>query len=158
MNVGLIFGIIFAAIVIGLVAFFGISYIGDMGNVSCMSQVGQQITNLEAAVRTTLSLSQGSSEEIRLIVPGCLDKFCFVDPEHTTDNPTDGWSPEDHVEIMVRNEDGNVVIYNPSGTVDTYKIDKVKPYVNFCIESSEELVLRNQGTFVEVALPEFYER
>jgi len=155
MNVGLLFGVIFASIVIGFVLFFGVTYIGDMNNVSCASQLGQQMTNLESAVRSTLSLSQGSSQELKILVPGCFQKICFVDPEDPEKNPQQGWDPDRGVLSIVESQENNVIVYMPGGTVDAYRIDRFEPYVNFCITSTENVILKNTGREVQITLPEF---
>ncbi|MEE9323143.1 MAG: hypothetical protein V3U72_01230 [Candidatus Aenigmarchaeota archaeon] len=155
MNVGFVFGIILAIIIIGFLLFFGIKYIGEWSEMACESQMGQQITNLKNAVKSTLALSQGGSQELRITIPSCFEKICFVDPDHPEDYPPGGWEPETHVRIIVVNEKNSVVICRPSGVVEGYKIDKFKPYVNFCMTSTKTVILRNTGTLVEITLPEF---
>lgn len=155
MNVGLIFGIIFAVIVMGFLLFFGIQYFGEMTEAACKSQLGKQITDLENSVRSTLSLSQGSVQKLRLMVPSCYEKICFVDPEHPDRYPEGDWDPEEHVKLIARDEGRNVVVYKSSGLVKGYTMDKLKAYVNFCVSSSKEVSLVNTGRQVEITLPEF---
>lgn len=155
MNVGFIFGMIFAAIVIGLLLLFGVKYFGEMSEAACESQMGQQITNLRNAVRSTLTLSKDSVQELRVIVSGCFEKICFVDPNHPEDYPEAGWDPENHVRLIVTNEKSNVIIYKSSGVVKGHKIEKFRPYVNFCMTSTKTVTLQNTGKLVEITLPEF---
>ena len=155
MNVGLVFGMIFAAIVIGLLLLFGVKYFGEMSEAACESQMGQQITNLRNAVRSTLTLSKDSVQELRVIVSGCFEKICFVDPNHPEDYPEAGWDPENHVRLIVTNEKSNVIIYKSSGVVKGHKIEKFRPYVNFCMPSTKTVTLQNTGKLVEITLPEF---
>lgn len=155
MNVGLVFGIIFAAIVIGFLLFFGVRYFGDMSEAACESQMWQQIENLKNSVSSTLTLSKDSVQELRVIVPGCFEKICFVDPNHPEDYPEAGWEPENHVRLIVTNEKSNVIIYKSSGVVKGHKIEKFRPYVNFCMTSTKTLTLQNTGKIVEITPPEF---
>lgn len=155
MDTSLVFGIIFASIVIGLLLFFGIRYIGDMSEMACKSQMGQQIITLENTVKATLSLSRGASQELRLLIPQCFKKICFVDPDHPEENTQEGWEPDTVATRMVVGEGDNVIIYHPDGVVEGKKINKLKPYVNFCIASSTDVIIRNAGALVEITLPGF---
>ena len=156
MDTSLVFGIIFAAIVIGLLVFFGLKYINEMMLVTCESQIGQQITNLRNAVKSTLSLSRGSSQEFRLLFPGCANKICFVDVNHPEiENSGEGWVPTEFTTTLVSSNKYSFLVFKPDNRVEGYTIDKFKPYVNFCISSSRDVILRNTGTTVEITLPEF---
>lgn len=156
MNVGLIFGIIFATIVIILLLFFGFRYINEVMFLSCESQMGQQIVNLEKAVKSTLSLSMDASQKLKIIVPGCIEKFCFVDPRYPEITNTEGeWVPNEFITTFVSSYGYNIVIIKSNGEIDGHKIDKFRPYVNFCITSTNTITLRNTGTLVDATLPEF---
>ena len=155
MNVGLVFGIIFAVIVIGFILFFGIKYMGEMSETACKSQAGQQISNLEKAVKSTLALSQGSSQELRVILPNCYEKMCFVDTEHPESYPEGGWEPDERTKMMTYQEKKNVFLFKPNGVVEGWRIEKLKPHINFCMSSTKKVILRNTGSLVEIALPGF---
>ena len=154
MNVGLIFGIIFAAIVIILLLFFGFKYINEVMVLGCESQLGQQITNLKKAVGSTLALSEGASQELRMLIPRCVERVCFVDPKHP-EFKGEGWVPNEFTTKLVSRYGYNVVVIKSNGGVDGYKIDKLKPYVNFCLTSSDDVIIRNAGALVEIMPPEF---
>ena len=156
MNVGLVFGIIFAAIVIVLLLIFGGRYIQDIFVISCESQVGQRIVDIEKAVKSTYTLSQGSYQELRVMMPDCMEKVCFVDPDNPElDNPAGDWESSEFMTDLVSRYKYNVLMIRPSGGVDGYKIDKMKPYVNFCLTSTKTVILRNKGSLVDITLPEF---
>lgn len=156
MNVGLIFGIIFATIVMGLVLFFGFKYIGEVMDISCESQLNQQVIEMEDSVEAVLETSMGSQEEVSVMVPACAESICFVDPRHPgVENEQWKWVPDDYSVALIDRKGYNMLIMK-SGTVeDGFQIEKMKPYVNFCIDRSREVILRNMGTFIEVTLPEF---
>lgn len=156
MDVGLVFGIIFAAIVIILLVFFGFKYINEVMVLSCESQAGQQVKNLESVVKSTFALSKGGSQELRIIVPNCIERFCFADPDHPEiENVGGGWNPNEFVTNLVSRYRYNVILMKSNNAVDGYRIENFKPYVNFCLESSRNVIVRNQGAFVDVTLPEF---
>ncbi len=160
MDTGLVFGIIFAAIVVSLLVFFGFRYINEMVSVTCESQIGQEITDIRSAVRATLSLSRGSSQELRLVHPSCLRKICFVDAGHPEiENAGAGWEPTEFTTDLVSRYKYSVLLFRPDGGIEGHAIDKFGPSVNFCVSSTKDVVLRNTGTAVEIAplqqLPEF---
>jgi len=156
MDTALVFGIIFAAIVIMLLMFFGFRYINDWMGVSCDSQIGQQVTNLKGAVKATLTLSKDASQETRILIPGCIKKVCFVDPDHPEiNNKEGGWVPNEFLMQTVSSYKYNVVLIRSDDGIEGYDIQKFRPYVNFCLTSSEDVILRNIGTLVEVTLPGF---
>lgn len=157
MEVGLIFGIIFAAIIMGLLIFFGFKYISDMISISCESQVQQQTENLKNAAKSTFSLSKDSAQEFKIIIQSnCVSRMCFVDPEHPeVQNMEWGWVPNEFLNKMVSSYKYDVIITRPDGAVDGYQIDNLKPSVNFCLTSTRDVTLRNVGKTVDVTLPEF---
>lgn len=156
MDTGLVFGIIFAAIVITLLLVFGFDYINKLFSISCDSQTGQQMINLKNVVKSTLTLSQGSSQEIKMLIPSCVQKVCFVDPQHPeVDNSEWGWIPNDFLINMASRYNYNFIIIRNDGSIDGYEIEKLKPYVNFCLTSSRDVTIRNLGTLAEATLPEF---
>lgn len=156
MNVGLVFGIIFAAIVIGLLMFFGFKYINEVVDLSCQSQMGQQIVNLEKAVDSTMTLSRGGSQKYNFLFPSCLERVCFVDPDNPgVDNPEGGWESTEFMIDLVSRYKYNLIFIEPNGGFEGHVIDKVKPYVNFCLTSAKEVTLLNTGRTVEISLPEF---
>jgi hypothetical protein len=118
--------------------------------------MGQQMTNLRNVVKSTLTLSKGSSQEIRLLVPSCVKKVCFVDQEHPDlDNKEWGWVSTPLLINMVSRYGYNFIIIRNDGSIDGYAIEKFKPYVNFCLEASRDVTIRNIGTLAEATLPEF---
>lgn len=156
MNVGLVFGIIFAIIVMGFTLFFGFKYINEVMSLSCESQMGQQVTNLENGVESTLALSMDSVQKLKIIIPACIEKMCFVDPDYPElESAEGGWAPDGFLTDFISRYKYNVVIIKSSGQIDGYEIDKFKPYINFCLTSTKTANLRNTGTIVEITLPEF---
>lgn len=156
MDVGLVFGIIFAAIVIGLLVFFGFKYINEMISISCESQTQQQIENLKNVIKSTLALSRDAVQEFKIIIQSnCAPKICFVNPDDSGAYAEGGWVPNDFLTTMVSSYKYNVVIIKANGAIDGYKIEKFKPLVNFCITSTRDVMFRNSGKMVEITLPEF---
>jgi type II secretory pathway pseudopilin PulG len=155
MDVGFIFGLLAAIIIIGLLLAFGVQYIGDMNRLQCDSQTGQIVIDIREAIEKVRTFSQGSVVELKLLVPGCKDRICFVDPSNPeVENKGDKWVPDEFLISFVQSGGYNVLIINPDGTVDGESISNLAPYVNFCIESSKSLNIKNLGRRVEISLPE----
>ena len=153
MNVGLIFGIIFAIIVMGLLVVFGMRYFGEVMEVSCESHIGQEIINIEKAVDKVRTVSQGSAIELIVLVPSCVERVCFVDPEHPEiENKKGGWTTNDFISDLVSSNGHNVVLLKDDGSYDGYTVNKLRPLVNFCITSKEKTTVRNMGSSIEISL------
>jgi hypothetical protein len=157
MDTSLVFGIIFASIVMGLLVFFGFRYISDMMSLGCESQTAQQMESLKSAVKSTLALSKGSVQEFKIIIQStCASKICFVDSQNPdVENRDGGWIPSEQSTYIVTRNGYNVLVYGNGDVMAGHAIDKFKPYVNFCVTSSRDVMLRNNGKTVEITLPEF---
>jgi len=150
MNVGLVFGIIFAAIMIGFLLFFGFKYINEMFSVNCDAILGDQLIKFREHVSKTFQLSLGASQEFAFIVPSCLEKVCFVDPEspHNYGN----WQTNNVLTRMIEQNKYNLVVFYKDGTFRGYRAEHMKPDYNFCMSSKKTLMLKNDGSFVKVKL------
>ena len=152
MEVSLVFGIIFASIVMGLIVFFGYNYINQMMTLSCQSQLGQQIENMKSTIKSTLTLSKGSAQEFDILLQSnCATKICFVDPEMASiENEADGWMPDEFTAYFASRNKFNIIIFKPDKGMDGYEIAKLKPSANFCLTSSRKVIFRNTGVLVDV--------
>jgi hypothetical protein len=155
MDVSLVFGIVLAAIVIGLLMFFGYDYISKMLSLSCESQLGQQIQNMKNKVKSTLTLSKGAAQEFDIMLQSnCVTKVCFVDPDQASiENKEAGWEADEFTSSFASKNSYNVIIIKPGNGIDGYQIAKLKPSVNFCLTSSKKVIFRNTGTLVDVSQP-----
>ena len=152
----MVFGIVFAAIVIGLLVFFGFKYISEIISISCESQTQQQLENLKNTVKSTLALSKGSVQEFKVVIQSnCAPKICFVIPDAPNAYPEGGWNPDEFTTYLVTRNGYNVLIFGKGEKTDGYAVDKLKQTVNFCLTSTREVMLRNNGKTVEITLPEF---
>ncbi|NIO22560.1 MAG: hypothetical protein GTN38_00850 [Candidatus Aenigmarchaeota archaeon] len=148
MNVGLVFGIIFAAIVIGFLLFFGFKYINEMFEVNCDAILGDQIIKLRDQVEKTFQLSLGSSQEFILNIPSCTEKMCFVD----YDDPSSygNWETDNILTRMIIQNKYSLIVFDRDKNFEGYEIERLKPNYNFCVSSRKTLLLKNEGSFVNV--------
>ena len=145
MNVGMIFGIIFTLILMGLIFVFGGKQIASMFNIAGDATVYNDINILEKEVANVYSMTQGSSK--RLLVHAREDaKVCFINIERS-DITENGW--DGNMGFVAKNTGYNVMIFKEKG-FDGKHIKHLEPQKNFCITESKYLVLVNRGRFVDV--------
>jgi hypothetical protein len=145
MNVGLIFGIIFACVLIGLILVFGFGQIQTIINTSSEASFEKTVLDLKNSVKQVYSLSQGSVQEFDLIFPGDVKKICFVNNPY---QETSTWKPDAIYTKLVESYGYNmfVITTGPKG----YKIENLSPSNNFCITKRTKLLLRNAGRYVDI--------
>ena len=153
MNVGMVFAIIFAIILMAAILVFGI---GQIGNVFCLSsdaQVASAIKDLEVMVEEVYVLSEGSSRVFDLRIPGGAE-LCFVN----TSNPGTQYSRDrlhdwiaDPVYQAVIQEYGYNLWYTQCSGKNGYTFEhlRVSDEGSFCVKSGDSLFLTNKGRFVE---------
>jgi len=148
MNVGLVFGIIFAAILIGFVLFFGFNYINEMFDINCKATVGDQIIKIREITDKTFRLSLGAKQEYVLLIPPCVEKICFVD--HEDPFSYGNWETNSVLTRLITENEYSVIIFEKDETFEGYVVDHLKPDYNFCVSSKKTLLLTNDGPFVMV--------
>ena len=152
MNVGMVFAMIFAIIVIMLFFIYGFDAIQNFTCVGNEAKVSKSLNDLKSVVDDLYLQAEGSSNEFRLNLPADAE-FCFVNPASPERNPTGGWTEDDVIINYIRNEYANGVGYtlyyaHCSGK-DFYELKRIQPASNFCIQSGR-LYLENQGFYVSV--------
>ena len=150
MEVGLVFGIIFTAIIIGFLLFFGFKYINEMFGVNCEAVLGDQIIKLRDRVGDTFQLSMGATQEFTLIVPNCIEKICFVNPGDPSSYGN--WETNNVINNMILAYGYNMIVFNEDKTFNGHKIDHLTTEYNFCVSSKKNLLLKNDGSFVVIEL------
>ncbi|MBI2675953.1 MAG: hypothetical protein HYX24_05815 [Candidatus Aenigmarchaeota archaeon] len=172
MNVHLVFGLVFAAIVLFLILFFGMQQIKGLfcfGQEAKLSKAVDDITRLSYE---TYQLAEGSSRLYRVDISRS-DRICFVSPSkpYPRDWPKDefDWKPESIVyEKMISDMSSqyyqsNMWVYSgcKGGVGQGYKAVSVVPKArfggdsgNFCSSGGHTLFFENRGTEVEVSVKE----
>lgn len=156
MNVGMVFAIIFAMIMIAMILVFGI---GQIGNVFCLSsdaQVAGSIRDLEAMVEEVYVMSEGSSRVFDVRLPGG-SQLCFVDPQDPGTNQFAGqeavhnWIADPAYEAIIEDYGYNLWYTQCSGK-SGYQFEhlQVSGRGSFCVDGGDSLYLANRGRYVEV--------
>lgn len=155
MQVGAVFGLIFALIVMGFVLFFGADQIA---NLLCMGGTGQTskaVKDLEIMVDDIQASGEGSSDVFSMNIAKNA-KVCFVDPLDTTPHPSEGWAPDldlyPVIKIEIETGGYNVWIeYNCGSPNPGYRMDHIVSGIgNFCVNAGDTLLLTNIGTQVRL--------
>lgn len=156
MNTGLVFGIIFAIIVIALLLAFGIEQIV---NIFCMSNIAgadKSVKDLELAVEDVYNLAQGSAMPFKVSLSRNA-RICLINPDDPS--PMNSWRPDANdyqnwMKDMISDKDYNVWIqYGCGNSDDGYKIRYLRVTENFCVTGGTELYLENMGYHVEIDRP-----
>jgi hypothetical protein len=78
MNIGLIFGMVVAIMLMGMIIVFGYQQITNMQNLQEQAEIKKAIEGLQTAVERVYSLSSETSEPFTLSFPGVVSKVCFM--------------------------------------------------------------------------------
>ena len=167
MDAGLVFGLIFAAIVIGLAFVFGSQqialFLGYGSEAKVLSSV-QDIGNMAARVYT---YSKGSSDTYEPAIPAGTS-ICFVNPaspgKQSWPQPWKAWDPSDTVVRMISTKGyegygSNVWYYDGKSSMGSGKVvlngnllPRRQPAPgNFCVTAGNKLYFENRGAYVEVS-------
>ena len=148
MDVSMVFMIIFAVVVVGLVLTVGV---GQITNIFCYAsdaQAAKALKSLESESDNLYVLAEGSGKRFDLGIPADAE-FCFVNPSSPGANIIKGWNPDPVVVSMITESRYNIWYRHCSGQ-NGYKIAYLLPSQNFCVRSGSDVYLENRGTHVDV--------
>ena len=159
MQVGMVFALIFAIIMIGFIFIFGLPQIGSLISIGTQAQVNKMIKDIDSKVDDLYwNANYGSSEIIQITLPSDV-RFCFIDPTsietlkneyYTQEWRT--WRQDDAIKVMIVNEGYNLWYYKDDEQ-NGYKVNRLKPDGrNFCVMSGMELYMENKGSYVGISL------
>lgn len=157
MNVGLVFGIIFTVIVMGLLLVFGTGIISDMLGLGSQAQVQKSIKDIENQVKNLVTLSRGSTLPYKVAIPQNT-KICFVnstDPSHRYyAKNSRNWDPEKWEQDSILSNGYNIWYYLGTPAGYSYSISKLYVYQgnSFCVTTNDNLFFSNKGGVVEVQI------
>jgi hypothetical protein len=181
MQVGTIFALVTAIIVIGMILVFGADQISNLVGLSGQAQLQKSVLDIEGLNEEVFNMARGSSRTHIVNLPTGT-RLCFIDVSdpgraQTTTNIDDWWCPgnptcisgKDNdliVDYMILNEQSqlyksNMWIYDNLQEMGTgYRIPYMAPACpigvtdrcSFCISTGTEIFLQNAGPVVEVSL------
>lgn len=152
MQVGAVFGLILALIVMGFVLFVGS---GQITNMICMGNIGQTnnaMNNLESIADDIQASGEGSSNTFKLRIPSGAS-ICFIDPTDPSRNIANNWMPDPDIWPIIKSKiethGYNVWIEYNCGTPESgYTMEYIVNHKsgqagNFCADSGDTLLLTN---------------
>jgi hypothetical protein len=154
MSVGMIFGIIFAILVMGMLLIFGSDVITSIFCMGSDAQTQKVIGNLQDFVDELYTLPSGSGDYFTLNLPGD-SKMCFVNSSHpepvTYPEQFKNWKPNTIIQSIIKEEGYNIWYQQCSG-LSGGKIDHlhIAEGGNFCTKSGMKLYLQNVGRWVTI--------
>ncbi len=154
MGVGMVFGIIFAVLVISMLFVFGSDAIMGIFCMGSDAQVQKAIQNMQTFVDDLYVLPSGSGDYFTIGIPKDY-KLCFVnstDPKAVIyPDPQKSWNP-DRVYQRIITEEGYNVWYShcrgESGTMIEHLF--INPDRNFCAKPGSRIYLQNVGRWVTI--------
>lgn len=152
MQVGAIFGLIFAILVMAFMIFFGSGMLEDFICVGNVGQTNHVIQNLEGLIDDIQASGSNSRKQFIMNIPRNA-KVCFVDPENPGRNILGGWNPDPnlYIEEEIKAQGYNLWIeYNCGTNPPGHKLDYLVIDENFCVGSKEIILLTNIGIEVRV--------
>ncbi len=162
MEIGFAFTLIFALIVLGVVLFFGSDMIQQLLGLTGDAQLVNQVTEIQK-----LSCGQarddtcsgglfwsilGDTRPFTISIPGGFTKICFLDPESDLSRSTETWDGSDRLaNLAIEGKKQNIYGFKSAGENPGFRIPKLKPSQNFCVDKNTDLVLTAKGQYVEVS-------
>ena len=153
MDTSLVFAIIFAIIVIGLILVFGYQQIGNMFCFNGAAQVDKAVKDMENEVNVIYNLAEGASKQFKVSIPSG-SSICVI---NTSDpSPAGTWLPNPDtfpiISSTVRLRNANILItYNCGGNEQAYRIDHLdlaRRQASFCVGSGGTIYVENAGDYV----------
>ncbi|RLI96668.1 MAG: hypothetical protein DRO99_04090 [Candidatus Aenigmatarchaeota archaeon] len=155
METGMVFGIIFAIIMIALLLVFGMDQIVNIFCVSNTAQTNKAVKDLENAVEDVFHLAEGSAMPFKIAIPRNAE-LCLIN--YSNPSPMNNWNPDPDMYNIIRNRiqanQYNVWINYGCGTHEPgYRISYLRVSENFCVGLGEELYIENKGHYVSIEKP-----
>lgn len=156
MSVGMIFGIIFAILVMVMILVFGSDVIVSIFCMGNDAQTQKTIQNLQTFVDNLYLLPSGSGDYFTLNLPRD-SKICFVNTTYPGPvfypDPLKTWDPDKVYQRIIKEEGYNIWYHHCSGQsggkIDHLYIGK-EDTKNFCAKPGMKLYLENVGRWVAI--------
>ena len=152
MNIGMVFGIIFAIIVVGFVFAFAVPLMMDTGCNQEQLQLASALNDLDSKISAFYLHSEGSMTDHTLNIPGNV-KICFINPDYP-DNPSENLVFDPAVKTIISDSGKRFnVWYTYCDGENGEKIDYlfIEPGQGFCIQGTDKIWLENKGNLVKVS-------
>lgn len=157
MDVSLVFAMIFAIIVIGLILVFGYQQIMNIFCFNGQAQIMKSVKDLENDVQNVYNLAEGASKLYSPNIPGG-SSICIINTSDPSVNEAGKWLPNPDLLPIITSKisisSANIWMnYNCGNQEQTYKIAHLRPTRlgntgSFCVGSGEQIYIENAGDYV----------
>lgn len=152
MDVGMVFAMIFTAIVIVFLLTGGMKMIMDLLGFGESAQIEAQIRGLGNTVsKEVYWLPIGGSKPFEFALTSGTDRVCFLDYLDPRANPAKGWEGNNVIEYQVRQENYTIYYFFKNGDENGYPVERARVMESFCISSSQDIMLTSRGRYVEIS-------
>jgi hypothetical protein len=150
MNVGMIFALLAALLLIGFLLAFGLGAIGGLFSVNEQGQVQKAVKDLEAVVGELYYRTPGNSQVVDLMLPGSAS-VCFVNSSESRvySERWKSWTPSQDIRAVLEVEGYNVWYYWSGGN-GGYRMAHLEAPDSFCAVSGTRVYLESRGLTVSV--------
>lgn len=151
MNVGMVFGIIFAVIVVVFLLAGGMKMITDLLGFGELGQISAQMERLGNTIRDEVYwLPIGGSQPFDFSLTQGTARVCFFDYLDPAANPDMGWEGNNVIEYHIRQMNYTVYYFLKDGQEDGHALARARVLQSFCTQSSIRLMLISRGSYVEI--------
>lgn len=154
MSVGMVFGIIFAIMVIGMILVFGADVTNIIFCTGNDAQIQKTIKNMQSVVEDIYVMPSGSGDWFTINIPKNF-KICFVNstdprPVFHPDQQMN-WDPDRVYQRIIQDEGYNIWFKHCGGeSGGEIKHLFISPEKNFCAKPGQRLYLENTGRWVAI--------
>jgi hypothetical protein len=152
MNIGMIFALLGALILIAFLLVFGLGAIAGLFNVNEQAQVQKVVSDLEGVVEELYYRAPGNSVLTELRMPQGTS-VCFVNSSERKVYPErwKTWDPSQDIKYILKSHDFNIWYFWSTGN-EPYNIEHLEVEESFCTIPGVEVYLENRGTYVSAEL------
>ena len=154
MNIDVVFGIIFAIIIIAFVLVLGTRQITSFFCLGGDAQAAGAVHDLTAEVNNLYPLAQGSAKAVDVRIPADA-ALCVVNLANPAPDVSRGWDPPESVQLILstpaHEESRNPVWSKSCGSWNSAAVPHLVAPHSFCISGASQIQLVNAGDRVTAA-------
>lgn len=152
MEVSMLFGMIFALIVIVFLLAGGMGMVTDTLGLGGQAAMQNQVKEMSKLCDSVYWSSQGSSKSFSFKFIGGPERVCFLNHKDPRANPSMGWAGDVAVEMMAKDEKKSMAVFQVNKEYQMYGLGNCLADSSFCVRRSAELLFTNKGDRVAISM------
>ena len=155
MDTSMIFGIIFAIVLIVFILVFGTGALNDIFCFSADAQMVKELKNIEQSVGDIYYLAENSGDSHTISLPSS-QKICFVNSSNPAprrySDATKTWDVDIVYQRIIKNEGYNIWYYGCGKKQSGYSISRLEMPTenNFCATGGSKIYIIKRHDWVEI--------